>query len=84
MIRNIAQGISKKLPRHSIDCFPHTSLLMDILPYYSLAFITLLGVGLHAITDNPLLVFIFLYSILPLIDCFFTIDERNPGRKEAK
>ena len=84
MIRTIAQVISKKLPRHSIDWFPHTSLLMDILPYYSLAFITLLAVGLHAITGNPLLVFIVLYSILPLIDCFFTIDERNPVGKENK
>ena len=84
MLDHVSHVIAKKLPDHKLDIFGADSLLMEVFPYYLLSFIIATGLSIHMATDNPYIVLLIIYAVLPLLDNIFSLDSRNPNASETK
>lgn len=65
------------MPSKKIDIFGKNSLMFSTIPYYSLSlviFTTLYG------NVNVFLIIFIIYGIVPLLDEYFSHDEKNPTK----
>lgn len=73
----IATKVETWLPKSKIDLFGKDQLLHSSIPYYLLASLMMLA---HIGASQSGFLFIFIvYTILPLMDEFFSLDLRNPS-----
>lgn len=78
----VTKSICRLLPSNKIDVFGKDSLLNSTFPYYLLPLITLFVGAIHIKTQNSFLILFILYAFIPLLDEFFSLDERNPTKSE--
>ncbi len=71
--------IEKALPSKKLDIFGKNSLLNSTIPYYLLALLSLSGLLFER--PNPYPFIVIIYAIFPLLDEFFSLDERNPSNE---
>lgn len=71
--------IEKALPSKRLDIFGKNSLINSTIPYYVLALLSLSGVMLEK--PNPYPFIVIIYAVFPLLDEFFSLDERNPSNE---
>ena len=76
---NVIKHIEKRFPHNNLDIFGKDSLLMTSLPYYILAFAS--TIPLFLIKPNPFPFIVMIYAAIPLMDEFFSLDQRNPSEK---
>ena len=75
----IIERIEKALPRKKLDIFGKDSLLHSTIPYYLLTLLPLAGIS--AENPNPYPFIVIVYAIFPLLDEFFSLDEKNPSNE---
>jgi hypothetical protein len=78
MITKFIQNIEKLLPNKKINLNPSGSLMMSTVPYYILAAITF--AGFFSLSSHAFVFIAIIYSILPLLDEFVSMDWKNPTR----
>lgn len=76
----VISGIEKILPKRKVDVFGKNSLMFNSLPYYFLFSIMILF-RLGGLQSGFAFIFI-IYGVLPLLDEFFSLDQRNPTKEE--
>ena len=76
---SIIKHIEKRFPHNNLDIFGKDSLLMTCLPYYILVFIS--TITLFLTKPNPFPFILIIYAAIPLMDEFFSLDQRNPSEK---
>lgn len=81
MIDILAKKLTKAIPPNKIDLFGDDSLLFNAFPYYMLLFISVLSNHLYLETGNSFLIIFINYSVIPLLDEFFSLDSKNPQGK---
>jgi hypothetical protein len=79
MIKNLILTLETLLPNKKININPSGSLMMSTAPYYILAAITL--AGFFALDSHAFIFIAIIYSILPLLDEFLSLDWKNPNKK---
>ena len=84
MLRTLSIQALKLIPSHKVDFFGPTSLLYSTLPYYSLLYLIITGIGFYELTRNPYISLFMTYTLIPIIDEMITLDTRNPTYEEAK
>jgi len=80
MKTKLIQSLEGLLPSKRIQIDASGKLMMSTIPYYLLAAITL--AGLFALEHHSFIFIIIIYSILPLLDEFLTMDWNNPTKQE--
>ena len=83
-MERVAQYVAKRLPSHQIDIFGSDSSILNALPYYMFALVIITSTAIHVTTDNAYILLCISYSIIPLLDCMFSLDAKNPDPKQAK
>lgn len=78
MFKSTVDLLAKSIPSHKVDIFGPDSLLFSSLPYYVLLFIMIIGIGMYDMTDNPYILLFIIYSLIPLVDEFISMDTKNP------
>lgn len=78
----VTKSICRLLPSNKMDLFGKNSLLDSALPYYMLPLITICAGAIHLKTQNSFIILFILYAFVPLLDEFFSLDERNPTKSE--
>ena len=80
MIAPLISRLERLLPAKKIKVDPKASLLMSTVPYYLLAIITLAGI--FSLQHHAFIFIAIIYSILPLLDEFLSMDWDNPTREQ--
>jgi len=75
----IIERIEKILPSKRLDIFGKNSLLNSTIPYYLLTLLPLSAI--MAEKPNPYPFIVIVYAVFPLLDEFFSLDERNPSNE---
>ena len=70
------------MPKKKIDIFGTNSLMFNTLPYY--LFAILLTTAVYGGIDNGFTFLFVAYGFIPLLDEFFSFDQRNPTKEERK
>ncbi len=42
------------------------------------------GISLYEVTQNPYILLLIIYAVIPVVDEMITLDTRNPTYEEAK
>jgi hypothetical protein len=74
--------VKSGLPAKRLDCFGKGGLLMTSKPYYLLFLIILLAY--QVVWTNSWLMLLIIYTILPLFDEIFSLDEVNPSEAQRR
>lgn len=69
-------------PSKRLDCFGKGGLLMTSKPYYLLSLIIFLACQI--VWTNSWLMILIIYTILPLFDELFSLDQVNPSEAQRK
>ena len=78
----LVNQIEKLLPKKKIDIFGANSLMFNTLPYY--LFVIILAGTSYGGIETGYTFLLIVYGILPLLDEFFSFDQRNPTKEERK
>ena len=84
MLRTLSNQLLKLIPSHKISFFESTSLLHSSAPYYILLLVMTVGISLYELTQNPYILLLIIYAVIPVVDEMITLDTRNPTYEEAK
>lgn len=82
MLDILASQVEQMLPKTKISVMKDDQLLHSSFPYYLLA--VLMIVALVMGVDSGFILIYLTYTILPLVDEFFSLDIRNPTEEERK
>ena len=80
----MAKVLSSFIPSNKVDIFGSDSLMTRTFPYYLLLLVEVAGLWTHHVTQNPFIILFIIYSFVPLLDEFFSLDGRNPSKEESK
>lgn len=82
MLEQVVNKVESLLPKKKLDIFGKGQLMHTSLPYYLLA---LLMLAAHNGNMNAGFGLIFLvYTVLPMLDEFFSLDLKNPTEQDRK
>lgn len=76
-------NLERWLPRGQIDIFGQDRLMFSSIPYYTLNVVAIVALFLSPenINNFPILLYLgLMYSIFPMLDEIFSLDNRNPSK----